>query len=73
MTGLNPLRETKSIKWFNQRKETAHANYINTLEEKKKIHELDQLFKKFNENGTDTLKMSEVYNMFSYAGINIPE
>jgi len=31
------------------------------------------LFKKFNENGTDTLKMSEVYNMFSYAGINIPE
>ncbi len=35
-TGLNPLRETKSIKWFNQRKNTAHVNYINTLEEKRK-------------------------------------
>ena len=72
-TGINPLRETTSIRWFKQRERTTHPSYVHTLEEKRKLHELDQLFRKFNEDGSGVMQLSELHTMFSFAGVTLPE
>ena len=68
---VNPLRTLSVIKWFKIKRKTTNINYLNTYDEKRKLRELELLFQKFDEDGSGTLEMDELFNMFLYVGINI--
>jgi Ca2+-binding EF-hand superfamily protein len=44
-----------------KKKTTACPDYINTLKEKRKMLELEELFNKFDDDDSGTLDMSELF------------
>lgn len=68
---MNPLRDHHSVKWFKRLKNTTNINYTNTLTEKRKFNELQQLFQKFDEKGTGYLNMEDIHEMFKTVGVEV--
>ena len=60
----NPLRFSKATKWFKGKFEKSHDKYTAYFGEKKQLLELQELFQKFDFDGSGTLDLDELCEMF---------
>jgi hypothetical protein len=69
-TKLNPLRSQNTCKWFKSRGSNNHE-YYHSIIEKQQLSELEKLFGKFDLDGSGTLDMEEILELFATANIKI--
>ena len=57
--------------WFNKSTVAANKKYISTFDKKKQLLELQELFTKFDYNGSGKLDLDELVHMFQMAGLRV--
>ena len=67
---INPLRVKKTTEWL-KKQGKANDDYTMTMVEKKQLSELDQLFQKFDTDGTGFLDIQKLTNLFDLAGLTV--
>ena len=60
------------LKWFNRSVTGATNKYTANFETKKQLLELEELFQKFDFDGSGTLDLDELVSMFQMAGLRVP-
>lgn len=59
-------------RWLNKNSVKANHNYTAPFEREKQLIELEELFIKFDFDGSGTLDLDELVSMFQMAGLRIP-
>lgn len=57
--------------WLKGTVSQANPKYTATFDEKKQLLELEELFQKFDEDGSGTLDLDELVAMFQMAGLRV--
>ena len=69
---MNPLRTNNMLKWLKANVSQANNKYTASFDEKKQLLELEELFIKFDFDGSGTLDLDELVQMFQMAGLRVP-
>eukprot|EP00347_Sterkiella_histriomuscorum_P020065 403339235 len=68
------LNNNHTVQWLRKRfTHTSKIQYLNRPQELKKQIDIQNVFKKFDEDGSNSLDVNEVHEMFQQNGINIDE
>ena len=67
----NPLKTNKMTQWFKGNVSGANNRYTASFDEKKQLIELEELFTKFDFDGSGSLDLDELVSMFHMAGLRI--
>ena len=57
--------------WFKSKEEKSSNKYTATFNERKQLLELEELFTKFDQDGSGGLDLDELVDMFQMAGLRI--
>ena len=60
------------LKWLKANVSQANNKYTASFDEKKQLLELEELFIKFDFDGSGTLDLDELVQMFQMAGLRVP-
>ena len=69
--GVNPLRQNNMTTWFQKSTVIANRQYTATFDRKKQLLELEELFIKFDADGSGTLDLDELVALFKSAGLRV--
>ena len=58
--------------WFQKTSANANINYIATFDRKQQLAEMAELFYKFDQDGSGTLDLHELCDLFKSAGLKVP-
>ena len=65
------MNSNKMTVWFKKSAVSANKKYTATFDEKKQLLELQELFTKFDFDGSGTLDLDELVHMFQMAGLRV--
>lgn len=68
---VNPLRQNNMTNWFQKSTSKANNKYTATFDKKKQLLELEELFIKFDADGSGTLDLDELCHLFRSAGLRV--
>ena len=69
---LNILKETSTQNWLRKRyPNKTKEKYLYSDQERVRCQEIIDIFQKFDEDGSGTLEIEEIYEMFRKIGLNM--